>query len=211
MYVGSVGSSTRKEHAVVGDTVNSAARLSGKAMTLVDRKPEPTLASTSASAEARTLSPTHALDEKEPKLPRRNRLILIDEHTYTAVHHKLRCVARGEINVKGKAKTIKIFSPAPTKSDPEAVGTAALQALVGRTHELDDFKQLLSGAKLATNSSAWLITAKPGFGKTLLLRHFQATAKADPSGTCACHLLSCICRFVFRNEFIDFLCLWVCR
>ena len=31
VYVGSVGSLSRREHAVVGDTVNSAARLSGKA------------------------------------------------------------------------------------------------------------------------------------------------------------------------------------
>ncbi len=33
MYVGSVGSPFRREHAVVGDTVNTSARLAGKAKT----------------------------------------------------------------------------------------------------------------------------------------------------------------------------------
>jgi len=32
VYVGAVGSSSRREHAVVGDTVNAAARLAGKAV-----------------------------------------------------------------------------------------------------------------------------------------------------------------------------------
>jgi class 3 adenylate cyclase len=165
VFVGPVGSKQRKEHAVVGDTVNSAARLSGKAYQFIEAEQKEAAAAAAAAsaasaAAAVTAASTSALHRRTPSVAvtsspghkrsvsvlngtsaaalnpslKRNRLILFDENTHkqlSARATKIRCVARGEIKVKGKQQMIKIYSPLPASSNSLAEQLMTLSPIIG--------------------------------------------------------------------------------
>jgi class 3 adenylate cyclase len=106
--------------------------------------------------------------------------VLIGELTSMSVAHAIDTLARGPIELKGKAEPMPVWEAVAIRPQPsrEAALGSLHAPMVGRQAELAALRASLERVVKARGAERVVIVAPPGVGKTRLLAEFSAAARA---------------------------------
>lgn len=151
IYCGAYGNKQRREYAMIGDTVNTSARLM------------------QAAANA-PIPQQQELQQHQP-LP-----IVCDELTWGDAESKFDFTDVESIELKGKTKPVACYRPIARRKQSTTDSTKQLR-VIGRKSEREVFERMLARISDDKESSIMFLEGEAGVGKSHLINSFEQRAR----------------------------------
>ncbi|CAM9134053.1 unnamed protein product [Ectocarpus sp. 12 AP-2014] len=161
VFTASIGG-TRREFMLVGDVVNTAARLMSAGKTLRQESIEAVAATSSAEG-----GPDESSDATRPPARFSNGVVVVDSVTAGLARELVEFEQLGTIPLKGKAVKVEVYTPLgpATASRSVSAGFKMIGRAKLRTTLLERASSLMQGFE----GGLLVLQGEPGVGKTLLL------------------------------------------
>ncbi|CAM9255225.1 unnamed protein product [Ectocarpus sp. 6 AP-2014] len=162
VFTASIGG-TRREFMLVGDVVNTAARLMSAGKTLRQESIEAAAAATS-SAEG---GPVESSDATRPPARFSNGVVVVDSVTAGLARELVEFEQLGTISLKGKAVKVEVYTPLGPATASRSVSAGF--KMIGRAKLRATLLERASSLMQGFEGGLLVLQGEPGVGKTLLL------------------------------------------